>query len=58
MPAALLPGESLLPARAGMILGLSANSALQLTAPRTRGDDPYGRFYADLVGDCSPHARG
>src|SRR5690606_38927780 len=51
-------GPALLPARAGMVPPARSPCRRSPTAPRTRGDGPFGHMVC-VPGDvCSPHARG
>ena len=50
--------RDVLPAHAGMILGMVAEGYAKRSAPRARGDDP--NWHAEMLDydECSPRTRG
>ena len=47
-----------LPADAGMSLGISSIWRVNKGAPRRRGDEPKGQPLAEATKQCSPQTRG
>ena len=50
--------SNVFPAHAGMIPNIAEQDADRPSVPRTRGDDPFFKYFALNFNQCSPHTRG